>query len=174
MDQHQPDRTEKQREASRANGALSLGPNTPEGKAVSSQNALRHGLRAKALVLANESPELFEALIQDHLAEHQPATGGEHDLVVEMAYAKWRMYRIWTSEAASINKQMAAGRNDMDDNYSQFDESIRTAVAVEASLDRTRALDLYNRVEARCNRQYNRAFANLLAMKKARNVNERT
>jgi hypothetical protein len=59
-------------EASRRNGAKSRGPKTPEGKARSAQNALKHGMRAEKHVLLpdEDAAELagFEAALIAELA----------------------------------------------------------------------------------------------------------
>src|SRR5689334_2304125 len=64
--------SEKKAAAARANGALSHGPVTPEGKARSSQNALQHGLFSTAVVLQFEDPEEFRALLNDYCDYYQP------------------------------------------------------------------------------------------------------
>ena len=56
--------------ASRRNGAKSRGPKSPEGKARSAQNALKHGMRAhKYVVLPQEDAAAFAALENAILAE---------------------------------------------------------------------------------------------------------
>ena len=53
--------TPAQIEANRLNAKKSTGPRTPQGKAVSSMNALKHGLRANPAPLPHEDPELAAA-----------------------------------------------------------------------------------------------------------------
>src|SRR5204863_2313408 len=55
----------KQIEANRRNSLKSTGPKTPEGKAVASLNNLRHGLRARTVVLPGEKSEEFHRLCDD-------------------------------------------------------------------------------------------------------------
>jgi len=55
-------RTEAQLRASRANGALSLGPTTPAGKRRSSRNSARHRLLSSSVVLEGERERLLALL----------------------------------------------------------------------------------------------------------------
>jgi hypothetical protein len=60
-------------EASRKNGAKSPGPRTAEGRARSSQNALKHGMRAeKHVLLPDEDAAEFAALEAALVAELAP------------------------------------------------------------------------------------------------------
>src|SRR5689334_15603046 len=90
--------SEKKAAAVRANGALSRGPITPEGKARSSQNALQHGLFSTTVVLATEDPEEFRALYIDYCDYYQPAGRAEHDLIYQIAACVWRMRRAYMME----------------------------------------------------------------------------
>ena len=64
--------TEAQVAANRANARKSTGPRTAEGKAVVSQNAVKHGLLAREGVLRGEDGEEFEMHREMLLEELQP------------------------------------------------------------------------------------------------------
>lgn len=73
-------------EQSRVNGAKSRGPKTARGKAISSLNALKHGLFAKhTTCLFFESSEDYDQLVDDLLAQFRPATNNEIRLVEQLA-----------------------------------------------------------------------------------------
>src|SRR3981081_4466397 len=93
-------------QASRANGAKSRGPVTPEGRTRSSLNAIRNGLNARCLVLGNKSDSNFEALLATYVDYWKPANDIERDLVDEMVAAKWRQHRIWKIETAAYDMKM--------------------------------------------------------------------
>ena len=83
--------------ASRANGALSQGPLTPESKSISAQNHTLHGLARhnpnNFKIVACEDPAAFEAFHQSLINEHQPNTPTEEVLVTTMAQSQWLVER---------------------------------------------------------------------------------
>ncbi|HLI82943.1 MAG TPA: hypothetical protein VKV17_03445 [Bryobacteraceae bacterium] len=85
--------TENQIAANRENAKLSHGPVTQEGKAAVRLNALKHGLRARQLVLPDESQEDFDQLAHDLESEWQPATPTERICLENMLAAQWRLIR---------------------------------------------------------------------------------
>ena len=54
--------TKKQIKANRRNSKKSAGPKTPEGKAAVAQNASKHGLTSRNLVLSDEDAGAFMEL----------------------------------------------------------------------------------------------------------------
>ena len=71
----------------RANGAKSNGPITAEGKAISSQNSLKHGLTSSRVVLPHESQEAYDKLEASLINRFKPADDLESEFVQEMAAA---------------------------------------------------------------------------------------
>ena len=96
--------------ASRRNGARSRGPATPEGKARSSQNALRHGLCAqKFVVVGGERAAEFAALEAALIDELAPDSTLQSLLAGRIARAVWRLERAERIEAELFARMMEGG-----------------------------------------------------------------
>src|SRR5258708_21787452 len=102
--------SEKQILAARANGALSRGPKTPEGKARSSRNAIRHGRLSRCVVLGNESPEGFEKLLNLHVDRFSPLDEVELGMVEDMAESYWRRRRALAIETRLLDQAIDSRR----------------------------------------------------------------
>jgi hypothetical protein len=101
-------------EASRRNGAKSKGPKTPEGKARSSQNALKHGLRAqKHMLLPGESAAEYQRLEAALLEELAPEGALQAVLARRVVAAAWRLERVEQIEVQLFawNQLDGGGRN---------------------------------------------------------------
>jgi hypothetical protein len=99
-------------EASRRNGAKSCGPKTPEGKLRSSQNALKHGLRAqKCVVLPGESAAEFAALEAALLEELAPEGALQSVLAQRVVAATSRLARADRLEADVFEVEGVPGRS---------------------------------------------------------------
>ena len=158
-------RTERQTQASRANGSKSSGPTTPEGKLASSCNATTHGMLSGTIVLEGESKDRFQTLLAALHEEVQPQTPIETSLVENMAVARWRQMRVWGLEKASMEHEM---RKQAEASQSKEDTATRSALAFRALSDDSRSLELINRYESRYDRQYLRAHRRLLELRDRR------
>jgi hypothetical protein len=92
--------TLKQFEANRHNAQKSTGPKTPEGKTAVSMNALRHGLRARTVVLPGENREEFNQLCDDLEVEWRPQSRTEQFYLEQMAVSQWKLARMEIGEIA--------------------------------------------------------------------------
>jgi hypothetical protein len=91
--------TENQISANRENALKSRGPVTEAGKSAVRLNALKHGLRARQLVLPSESQEEFDQLCHDLESEWQPETPTERICLENMVAAQWKLVRAESQEA---------------------------------------------------------------------------
>ncbi|MCC6360772.1 MAG: hypothetical protein IT450_18700 [Phycisphaerales bacterium] len=89
-------------EANRANAQKSTGPKTPEGKAASSRNAMKHGLTAAAMVLPNENITEFEEFRAEMLDALQPSDRLEAHFAERVIAAAWRLNRVTKAESEII------------------------------------------------------------------------
>jgi hypothetical protein len=86
--------TLSQIEANRRNAQNSTGPLTPEGKAISSMNALKTGIDAESSVIPGEDAAALAALTERFHQDCQPQTAIESLLVDNIVRAAWRLRRF--------------------------------------------------------------------------------
>lgn len=98
----------------RRNALKSTGPTTPEGRAVSRMNALRHGLTAKSVLLPDERAEDFVAFAEDLHADLDPVGALEEVLAERIVAAAWRLRRVLRVEAGVYSLEL---KDDPDDPF---------------------------------------------------------
>jgi hypothetical protein len=100
--------TKRQTAANRRNARRSKGPKTAQGKATASMNAVRHGLRARTVVLPRENQDDFDQIHAGLQGQYQPQTPSEQYLVDQAAIAQWKLVRLEVFEAACYDKDPSA------------------------------------------------------------------
>ncbi len=104
--------SERKIQANRRNARLSTGPRTPEGKAIASRNALKHGLSSRAVLLPEDNPEEFQGLLEDYRSQFQPASPYEESRVFQLAAADWCLRRAACLEARLFSARLDDLRHD--------------------------------------------------------------
>jgi hypothetical protein len=159
--------TQLKSDTARANGAKSHGPTTAEGRAKSSRNATKHGLSSRnPLVLECENQEDFQAVHDQQMEIHQPATPAEKDLVDQMVAARWRILRLQSIETDVLDTEMR--RRQENQRERGRDDIIRLSVAYTTVADNSRAMALASRCESRLTRIYQSSYKILRELQAAR------
>lgn len=89
--------------ANRRNATHSTGPRTPEGKAIVSKNATKHGLTARDVVGADESHEAFKAFAASLTEQLAPVGAVENMLAERVTHCVWRLRRAVRLEAMALS-----------------------------------------------------------------------
>ena len=90
----------KQSKANKENSKKSTGAKTSTGKATVAKNAIKHGLRAKDVVIQGEDPDEFKAFSETLSDQIEPVGPLEAQLVDRVASCLWRLRRADKLEAA--------------------------------------------------------------------------
>ena len=155
-------------DSARANGALSHGPKTPEGRALSDAAAITHGLTARRTLAADESEEAFRALREMYARYFQPATQTEFDWLEEFIATRWRLIRITSMETALLTLEVDRQVPQVKKTFTVCETETRLAMAFRALSDDTHALSLLNRYEARIRRTHDKLYKRLDSRRKKR------
>ena len=126
--------TKKQIKANRQNAKKSTGPKTDKGKAIVSQNSLKHGFHAKDVVIdsdhLSEDEVEYNLLVESLIDELNPESAFQRYLVNKLANCLWRCRRIVIAETAQINKQL----NNIDSNM-KFRSDVREFTGIDIDED---------------------------------------
>ena len=142
--------------SSKANGALWQGPATEEGKRRSALAKMRHGLLSRCVVIENESKELFDLVLTQHVKYFMPRNAVEQGMVEDIACAYWRLRRVVAIETSMLNSGVRK----------QYPVSqLERLEMAFAGLSETSKFNVLNRYEARLQRTYQRALRNLATLR---------
>ncbi len=133
------------------------GPQTAAGKIRSSQNAVKHGITSnKMFVLQNENPAAWEAMLENCVAQFKPITGYERMIIEEIAFARWRLRRLFTIENALFDIEMDEQADALAAKYDSIDEGVRRGHAFKSLAETSKSTALMNRYQARLERSCQR------------------
>jgi hypothetical protein len=98
--------TESKTQANQANAQHSTGPRTEAGKAISSRNALKHGLTSQTTLIPGEDPVVYQCFSAGMLDAYQPLNIQETAHVEELTDVQWRLRRASRQEARILSAEI--------------------------------------------------------------------
>jgi hypothetical protein len=155
--------------ANRANAQLSTGPRTPEGRAVSSMNAVKTGLTGRTVLLPSDDAEAYRQHLAAYENEYKPVVLRERELVQSLADIQWRLQRIPGLEMAIY----ARGREEFAEKFDDQDPAVRSArIDLETFLQYQKPLRNLQIQEGRLQRQREKDMAELRELQEERRTSE--
>jgi hypothetical protein len=113
--------TSKRAEAKRRNTQRSTGPTSTRGKSSVRFNAIKHGLRAKTLVLPGEDPQALRARHESWTASLQPQDDLERYLVDKALKISWQLDR---AERALTAREALAPHDALERSFQEADDVV--------------------------------------------------
>lgn len=167
-----PALSERRLAANRANAQLSTGPQTTEGKAKSSLNAVKTGLTGRTVLLPSEDVATYEAHIERFEKKFHPVGERETELVQSLADTQWRLNRIPGLELGLF----ALGRMRYAELFAEVENPQVRAALLDAHIFTVDGKHFSNlhRQEARLRRQYVQDLKELQALQAQRQAEEET
>jgi len=131
--------TPAQAAASRANGALSHGPRSAEGRATSSRNSLKLGIDAQAMIIPGEDPADLDRLTAEYHDRYQPVGPIESAVLKEAIRAQWLRDRYYRIETDVISMRAAAHTETEHSVGAAFDQDARSGNTLQRLFRRQQA-----------------------------------
>ena len=105
----------------------STGPRTPEGKARSAVNALRHGLTGRVIVLPSEDMNAYYAFCAELIADLGPETPIERQYAQTFCDTQWRLNRARSIEDSMLSLGHFEAAGDIEANHPQVHAALTAA-----------------------------------------------
>jgi hypothetical protein len=161
--------SEARRLASQINGSKSKGPITPEGKAASRRNSLKHGMTGAGVVLPEEDAAEIERRFAAFQEELNPTGEVGQALARRAAVCSVRMERAVSQETAALSERVRQAEADFvapegtdEATVSQLRDEARAIALFDPSKEAT----LARKYEAAAERGFFRALKELRELKK--------
>ena len=164
--------SQRQLEANRRNGSKG-GPKTEAGKQTSRQNAVKHGLTGRTLVVLPEEHEHeYQAVLQGFRESFQPHDAAEEALVLRLAQAHWRSLRSRKIEtgilAITADTERARARKTVENCPEHLNP--HNALAVAFMINPAERWQMYLRYDTTISREF---FRTLDALTRLQSIRQR-
>jgi hypothetical protein len=127
--------SESRKAANVNNAKRSTGPRSPLGKSVASRNSFKHGLYARARVVAACEEAEFRDWRGQWLEDYRPDGTAETDCIERAALSSWKLRRCSQVEAATLDTQRrGAGRRHDDAQADRADLLGRRLVIIASEM----------------------------------------